>query len=89
MNAVRVPLLLTVMYGSKRMRAYAVQQTPLKKEARERKRGMYSTLLVCITNLCNTIISDISYNDPKKGKEKDRHGTPQHRLIVPISLLPR
>jgi len=43
------------MKGSKGMREYVVQATPLPKDARERENGMYSTLLVFITSFCNPI----------------------------------
>lgn len=43
---------LTVIKRSKRMRAYVVQHTPLRKEASDRERGMNSTLFVLITCCC-------------------------------------
>jgi len=46
---------LTAMNGSKGMREYAVQDTALPKDARERENGMYSTLLVLTTSFCNPI----------------------------------
>lgn len=46
------------------MRAYVVQQAPLKNEAKDKNRGMYSTLRVLMTSFCNVCSQRVS----KRGK---------------------